>query len=380
MDLQTHIRPELWAAIASTYRSGNYSHAIVTAMHHLSGTLRERAGVDGDGSSLAGQALGGQSPRLRINKLQTRTERDIQTGVESIVRGLFQAIRNPRSHEITEDSKETADAIIYFIDYLLTILGQSEQPFTLDRFLSQMTDPLFAEIERYAELLISEIPAPRRGDVAVTLFRKRIDIEGRRLELIVPRLLDSLPKEALEDFMNVVSGELDTASDPTEIRSALQCLRPGLWSMIRERTRIRIENKVLQEIRIGAYDDWTDETQGSLGIWARDYVTQFSNRSRVLQVIGQKLRGDSASECSYVARYFLRAIPSSAGDAIDHSLVKAIACAVSNGHEEVRNELRDCWSDYPPNWRDAIMSALKDLWKSDPDYLRSLLDLEDIPF
>ncbi len=99
----------------------NYSHSIVDAMHHFSTVLRDKAGVDGDGAALVGQALGGDSPRLKINKLQTETERNQQHGIESILRGMYQAIRNPRSHEQIEDTQETADAIIVFINYLLGI-------------------------------------------------------------------------------------------------------------------------------------------------------------------------------------------------------------------------------------------------------------------
>jgi len=94
MNLQTHIRNSLWLAIQSTYQAGNYSHAILDAMHYLSNVLREKTGVDGDGTTLVGQALGGDSPRLRINKLQTETERNEQRGIESVLRGLYQAIRN----------------------------------------------------------------------------------------------------------------------------------------------------------------------------------------------------------------------------------------------------------------------------------------------
>ena len=77
MNLQTLIRTDLWLAISNTYLAENYSHAILDSMHHLSNLLRDKTGVDGDGASLVGQALGGDSPRLRLNKLQTETERNI---------------------------------------------------------------------------------------------------------------------------------------------------------------------------------------------------------------------------------------------------------------------------------------------------------------
>ena len=99
MNLQTHISSDLWLAISNTYEAENYNHAVLDAMHYLSSFLREKTGVDGDGASLVGQALGGDSPRLRINKLQTETERSVQRGIEQILRGLYLGIRNPRSHE-----------------------------------------------------------------------------------------------------------------------------------------------------------------------------------------------------------------------------------------------------------------------------------------
>jgi len=138
MDLRTHIKPDLWKAVESTYQNGNYAHSIVDAMHYLSDFLREKTGVEGDGASLVGQALGGDPPRLRVNKLQTDTEKSIQKGLEQLLRGLYMAVRNPRSHEQWEDSKETADSIIYFINHLLAILDKSEEPFTVDGFVARV--------------------------------------------------------------------------------------------------------------------------------------------------------------------------------------------------------------------------------------------------
>lgn len=119
MDIQCHIRLPLWQAIESTYVAKNYSQAILAAVHHLSAVLRERSGSDDDGVRLVGQALGGDSPPIRLNRLQTETEKNQQVGTLLILNGIYQAIRNPRSHGQVVDDKETADAIIYFINYLL---------------------------------------------------------------------------------------------------------------------------------------------------------------------------------------------------------------------------------------------------------------------
>ena len=89
MNLKTHISQQLWLAISNTYESENYSHAILDAAHYLSDVLREKTGVDGDGQSLVGKALGGQAPILRINKLQTESERNTQKGLEQILSLYF---------------------------------------------------------------------------------------------------------------------------------------------------------------------------------------------------------------------------------------------------------------------------------------------------
>jgi uncharacterized protein (TIGR02391 family) len=151
MNLQTHIRNPLWLAIQSTYQSGNYSHAILDAMHHLSNVLRDKTGLDGDGAALVGQALGGDSPRLRLNRFQTETERNEQRGIESILRGMYQAIRNPRSHEQMEDSQETADAIIYYLDYLLGVIDKSREPFEMAQFITRVFDSRFYQSQSYAD-------------------------------------------------------------------------------------------------------------------------------------------------------------------------------------------------------------------------------------
>ena len=56
-------------------------------------------GVDGDGYGLVEATMAGSSPRLRINPLGTRTQRDEQLGLANLAKGLFSAFRNPAAHE-----------------------------------------------------------------------------------------------------------------------------------------------------------------------------------------------------------------------------------------------------------------------------------------
>src|SRR5215467_12874613 len=98
MNLETKLEPALWETIRASYEARNYSAAVLDSIHFVGDVLRERSGLEGDGVSSVGDAFGGKTPRLRVNKLQTESEQNIQKGVEALFRGLYQAIRNPRSH------------------------------------------------------------------------------------------------------------------------------------------------------------------------------------------------------------------------------------------------------------------------------------------
>ena len=135
MNLETQIRPQLWGAIANSYRSENYTGAIKDAMVVVTETLRDKSGLTNDGRDLVGGALGfskDKPPRIKVNKLQAETERDMQIGRQELLKGLYAVVSNPRSHEIYNYSQKTADAIIFFIDYILGFLGESQQSFTIE--------------------------------------------------------------------------------------------------------------------------------------------------------------------------------------------------------------------------------------------------------
>src|SRR5450830_889831 len=173
MNLQAALPIPLWAAISAAYEARNYSHAILEATYFLSTILRDRAGVDGDGAALVGAALGGEVPKLKLNSLESESEKNQQKGFEQILRGIYIGIRNPRSHEPTIDAQATADAIIHFIGYIITLLNASKEAFTVQSFVDRLSDADFVESKRYAELLVGEIPKTRLSEAIIALFNVR---------------------------------------------------------------------------------------------------------------------------------------------------------------------------------------------------------------
>lgn len=79
----------------------NYFHAVLEVTKSVADKIRFRTGLTTDGSALVDQAFGSGSvgiPLLAFNSLQTETERGEQTGMMSLMKGMFSSFRNPTAH------------------------------------------------------------------------------------------------------------------------------------------------------------------------------------------------------------------------------------------------------------------------------------------
>lgn len=361
MNLQTHIKNELWLSIQSTYEARNYSHAIVDAMHYLSNVLRDKTGVDGDGKSLVGQALGGDSPRLRINKLQTETEKNEQQGLESILRGMYQAIRNPRSHEQIEDKQETADSIIYFINYLLSVIERSEEPFVISRFMKRVFDPDFYKSQQYAELLVEEVPTNKKFDVLVAIYRDKLNGDIYNIGLIIQALIGKLSEDQVKQFVVIVSDEFATITDEKEFRYNLHLFPSSLWEQLQEISRLRAENRVLKAIKEGEAEE--DKCRrGALATWARGHFRFFKLKEQIGITLAEKLESNDISSQYFVTEYFLAQLPEVVLSTYRiQRCIKAISNSIRNGNTTIRNSLVENIHSLPEDWQKKFVESLKDL-------------------
>jgi len=80
----------------------NAFHAQLEASKSVFDKLRDRTGLTGDGAALVDAALSlakTGTPLLAINNLSTQTERDEQTGLANLIKGLSGMFRNPVAHD-----------------------------------------------------------------------------------------------------------------------------------------------------------------------------------------------------------------------------------------------------------------------------------------
>lgn len=304
MNIETILDQRLWQAVQSTYNDRNFTGAILDAIYCLSDLIREKTGLQSDGTALIGQAFGGKSPKLKVNKLQTESEKNIQAGVEQILRGFYQAIRNPRSHGKHEDKQGDADAIIMFINFLIDIIDQSKAPFTKSEFIKRVFDSHFVEKERYAQLLASEIPPKKRLEVMLEIFRNRETGDGKKLKYFVNALLPQLAKEDQVDFYATISEELNFADTDSAIRTILQIF-PDCFIHLSEAARLRTENKLIECIGQGLYNKKTRKcSAGALGTWAMHCCKQFLLKDDLVKTLTNKLKSDYPEQYEYVFNFF----------------------------------------------------------------------------
>jgi uncharacterized protein (TIGR02391 family) len=361
MNLRTQISDRLWEAIASAYESGNYAHAVLESVHVITEVLREKSGLDGDGNTLVGSALGGDNPRVRLNSLMTETERNIQKGFESILRGLYSAIRNPRSHEAAADKVEQADAIICFVNYLLTVLDASKEVFTPEAFMTRVTDPDFVDSNRYSELLVAQIPPSRLGDALIAIFRERRRLPLQKRGTFIEVLLKSASDPQIGSALAVVSEELMVTNDATDIKTAFQFLKPELWSRLDESARRRIETKIISGIRNGklSSDGTTNEW---LATWGRDFLKVFTLREDVATVLWLTLASEDAEKRHFGTEYFFAELPNiCTTDRQISRIIAAIVRGVKSGDQHMRSRLLRHIDNLPDAWRAKLVDGLAEL-------------------
>lgn len=377
MNLETKLDSRVWAAIESTYEGRNYTNAILDATYFLSGLIREKTGLESDGVALVGQAFGGKAPKLKVGKLQSESDWNVQKGLEQILRGFYLAIRNPRSHEKYADSKEDADSLILFINHLVKIIDQSKPPFTKSAFINRVFDADFVENQRYAQLLVNEIPPKQKLEVLIDVYRKKETGDGEKLRYFFNEVYSQLTEEEKAQVHEMVSEELKQTDDETTIRLVLQILPAKCWPAYSEVARLRVENKLIQAIRTGRYDPEAKRcTSGALGTWASGRLEYFALKKDLLGVLLDKLESTNRREQDYVFKFFFYHFPD-----IFEVPTPWMVQIVNKGLESGDVRFNDAMSYYmqmgPDSWKRPFQKAYNEFQEVEPT---PEPDDDDLPF
>lgn len=375
MNLETQISHDLWTAVRRSYESQAWSNAILDGVYHLSDVIRSRTGLQSDGTALAGQALGGKSPKLRLNKLQSDSDQSVQAGVEQLLRGIYQAIRNPRSHGRIEDSQEDADALLVFIDHVLGLIGHAKTSFSLDEAVARALDENFVPNERYAALVVEELPQRQRLQVGLAVLERRGKASHERLVFFFQALFERLSPEDRGEFFAALSDNLRDSSDDSSLRFVLQILRPEQWLELSEVARLRSENRLLRNFRDGVVNLESGRCSGgSLATWSSEFWPHFTLKKEFMDATTEKLSSSSTEAQEYALQFALPHLPSLA-DKPPWRLQKAVADRIKKGDATVYATVKygAIWS--AGSWTKTVTDALEEYEKAQPSP-----EDDDIPF
>lgn len=351
------------------------------AVYFLTDLLREKSDLEGDGVALVGKALGGNNPRLKINSLRSETDWNVQRGVEQLLRGIYQAIRNPRSHERTQDSETDAVSIIVFIDYLTRLIGQSRSPFTKHDFLDRVFDPNFVKQERYAELLVAEIPASKRLEVFFDVYEKKEKGDVEALSYFVSALCANLNPDETEEVHRAISEEFRVTDSDAVVRTVIKAFPSGTWSQLDEVARLRVENKLLKSVEEGDYSIAQEKCRrGALGTWLDDIAEEFSMKKELATVLIRKLRSDNFEEQEYVFRFLVGPLFIAVGQKETETFRRLMLKGLKAGDQRFKDALNYLGFFYDAEWSEELSQALDEFVAVEPTRPVNPFEDDDLPF
>ena len=303
MNLETRIDERLWQAIRENYENSRYTSAILDSVYFLNDVIRDKTGLESDGVALIGQAFGGKQPKLKVNNLQTESDWNVQEGIEQILRGIIKAVRNPRSHEKYNDKVTDADSIITFINWLMGIIDQSKTQFSESSFLKLVFDPAFVENDRYGALLAEQVPARKRLDVMIKIYRQKQGDFGK-IKYFVHAMFQRMQNDEIGELYKVISEELRATDDDQPIYTLMQAFPMEYWFRLDQIPRMRAENMIVKSITDGMYDVSQSKClKGTLGAWVHGRATHFLLKQEMADACIAKLRSSNPYEQDYVLHY-----------------------------------------------------------------------------
>lgn len=377
MTLRNEIDIELWEAVQKNYDSENYTSSILDAVFKLTDTIRNKTGLEGDGASLIGQALGGEDPRIKLNKLQTDSEKDIQKGIQEILRGIYTGIRNPRSHDAMTDDKATADAIVVFINYLLRMIDQSKLRFNEDEFLARVFDPYYVKNKEYSALLVQDIPKRQRANIAIQTILRREEADIYAFGFFLDALFEQLEDAEISRVYKVISDELRITTDEQTIKYMVHGCPAKYWNMIEPSVRIRTEAILYENFSQGRLDLSMENrcVRGALATWiTQEHLNYFGDLEKWTRKAIEMIRNTDAHVAAYAEKYFWWKICNSNREKITRPLESYFRNGLKSGMKDVIEKLRYI-IEYEENhpWWNVFEAELK-------EYPEIKYDPDDLPF
>ncbi len=125
---QLDLHPRIADVASDLYRGGNFRNAVLDATIALTNLVKEKSREqDRDGVDLMRHVFSPRAPVLAFNDLADVSDRDEQEGLMNLFVGAVQALRNPRAHDVQQDTAEYALECIAFLSFLAKRLARARR-------------------------------------------------------------------------------------------------------------------------------------------------------------------------------------------------------------------------------------------------------------
>ena len=114
-------------ACRNLFSGGHYSLAVCQAFTYLDNMVRDNSGLaEKYGADLIRTVFSAKKPLLRLNKLETLSDRNEQQGYMEMLAGAMIGIRNPRSHEYDfVDGPDEALEMLVMANHFIRMLNKA---------------------------------------------------------------------------------------------------------------------------------------------------------------------------------------------------------------------------------------------------------------
>lgn len=125
---ERNIHSDISTVSLKLFDDGHFSQATFEAFKLLENCVKSVSGLDASGFVLMMSAFNETGPKIRLNDLQTISDKDEQLGFRHFFTGSMSAIRNRRAHEIRTDPIELCLDHLSVASVLLRTLEARKAP------------------------------------------------------------------------------------------------------------------------------------------------------------------------------------------------------------------------------------------------------------
>lgn len=284
-------------SIKTHYENKDYTEVVRDALLCLTTEIRKKSDLtDSDGVDLINKAFSEKQPLIKINKLETTTDKNKHRGIMDLSKGLIEYFRNPMSHSKQEYSKKVADAVLVLLDEVILeeIIG-SKSINSIEDWYLEITNDLFPNTERYAKSLISAIPKNKYYELAVMLYKNRNNITKLK-DKIIDELVNNLSEEEFKDYCEVIENDLFGNITENDVISFLKFISTNIWNKLSDLAKSKVEDVAKEDIS-NLYLDFeyecgnyipSEQKNGYILENSIHILENFSNLQEIIDVIVEK--------------------------------------------------------------------------------------------